>query len=112
MSRSFLDEAGDLSTSSPPSSCPIWPDAWSTAMPPPTAGERERAGRTGERTGRTGERLGGAEVSPAMEAELGPVAMEAGRGDDIAMEPRGGVAAVVDYPILPASFFSLPVGVH
>ena len=116
MSRSFLDEAGDLSISSPPSSCPIWPDAWSTvaltAMPPPTAGERERAWRTGERTGRTGERRGGAAVSPAMETELGPIAMEAGCGDDIAMEPRGGVAAVVDYPILPESFFSLPMGVQ
>ena len=61
-------------------------------MPPPTAGERER-------TGGTGERRGGATVSPAMEAELAAVAMEAGRGDDIAMDPRGGVAAVVDYTI-------------
>ena len=47
-----------------------------------------------------------------MEVELGPVAMEAGRGDDIAMEPRGGVAAVADYPIVPDSFFRLPVGVQ
>ena len=44
--------------------------------------------------------------------ELGPVAMEAGRGDDIAMEPRGGLAAVVAYPSLPESFFPLPMGVH
>ena len=54
----------------------------------------------------------GAAVSPTMEAELGPVAMEAGCSDDIAMEPRGGMAAVVDYPILPDSVFSLPVDVQ
>ena len=108
MSRSFLDEAGDLSTSPPTSPCSTSPGAWMPCptTPPPTAGERERTGGTGERRG--GAVVAAVANSPGMEAGLAAIAMEAGCGDDFAMEPRGGVAAVADYPILPYYFFAYP----